>query len=184
MENEDLIKFINDCNNLIKNTNSDLLYEVVFIKIYVKFEKFLSNMFINYSIGKSSSKGYKPDRKLMFVDEQHLYSILKDNRSYVDYIEKIKKISNQIFYFNPFFPIIESADYADYFNKMTVLRNYIAHESEESKKKYIKICLNQNNYIEPYDYLKKMNKKYSIPNYSVFINKIIEVSELICNPII
>lgn len=183
MENKELIDFIKKYNELLKESNNDLLYEVVFIKIYVKFEKFLSNMFVKYCIGQASSTGYIPKRKLEFIDEQHLYNILKDNRSYVDYIEKIKNISKHIFNFNPFYPLVESTYVAD-FNKMTALRNYVAHESEESKKKYIKYCLNNNEFIEPYEYLMKLNKAHHISNYSVFINKIKEVSELICNPII
>lgn len=68
MENEELINFIDECNILLQNADSDLLYEVIFIKIYVKFEKFLSQMFVKYCIGQTSSAGYTPDRKLEFID--------------------------------------------------------------------------------------------------------------------
>ena len=67
-------------------------------------------------------------------------------------------------------------------NKMIVLRNYIAHESPESKTKYIRTCLGGGVYIEPCDYLTKKNRRTSKSNYTIFIDKINEISDLVLDP--
>ena len=66
---------------------------------------------------------------------------------------------------------------------MIALRNYIAHESNESKKKYMQTCLNSKDFIEPGDYLLKVKKGSMKTFYSLYIEKIIEISDLILNPV-
>ena len=44
---------------------------------------------------------------------------------------------------------------------MITLRNYIAHESNESRTKYIKTCLGNGTFIEPDSYLTKINRRTS-----------------------
>mgnify|MGYP007054247817 FL=1 len=62
---------------------------------------------------------------------------------------------------------------------MTSLRNYIAHKSGESRLKYIKTCLGNGDFIEPSAYLLKKNRRTSKSNYTIFVERIIEISELI-----
>ncbi|HCC07778.1 MAG TPA: hypothetical protein DEP72_06450 [Clostridiales bacterium] len=179
MENSDLISYINSCqNNLI--TSNALIYEASFFKIYVKFEKYLATVFSNYCIGIQSSKDYLPERKLMFIDEEHLNAVLKGgDKHYIDYIKKIEQLSKHIFIENPFNIIFEVADNLTAYNQMIVLRNHIAHESAESKSKYTQMILGKGEYIDPGQYLMKKNKKTSQTNYSFYIRKITEISELI-----
>lgn len=65
---------------------------------------------------------------------------------------------------------------------MITLRNYIAHESNESRTKYIKTCLGNGTFIEPDSYLTKINRRTSSSYYTIYINKIIEISDLILDP--
>lgn len=64
-------------------------------------------------------------------------------------------------------------------NQMITLRNYIAHESGEARIKYVKTCLGNGQFIEPSTYLLKKNKRTSKSNYTIYIEKIIEISDLI-----
>lgn len=182
LENDELKAYIELCNEQL-NPEAKLLYEASFLKIFVKFERYLSEMFELYCIGSQSSKGYIPRRKLEFQNAEHLRAVLRDgNKNYVDYIDKIQKVSGHIFIKNPFSVIFEEATNSTLFNKMVCMRNYIAHESPESRKKYIKNCLSGNSFIDVGDYLLKIDRRRSITNYSVYIEKIIEISELILYP--
>ena len=180
-ENDNLKLYIDECNAKL-SPSLPILYEVSFFKIYVKFEVYLSSVFKNYCIGEENSKGYCPDRKLAFTDEEHLNAVLKGDKQYIDYLKKIESLSKHIFVDNPFNVIFDVAENSDIMNKMIVLRNYIAHESPESKTKYIRTCLGGGVYIEPCDYLTKKNRRTSKSNYTIFIDKINEISDLVLDP--
>lgn len=178
MENDALKEYINICNAQL-NPSSPLLYEAGFFKIFVKFEVYLSNVFEEYCVGNESSKGYCPVRKLAFEDREHLRAILRGDKQYVDYIKKIESLSKYIFVDNPFDIIFDVADNVTVLNQMTALRNYIAHESGESRLKYIKTCLGNGQFIEPAHFLSKRNRRTSKSNYTMYIEKIILISDLI-----
>ena len=181
MENDDLKAYIEQCNSMLE-PEKVLLYEASFFKIYVKFEQFISNIFKNYCIGIPSSKAYCPERKLNFIDEEHLRAILKGDKKYIDYIKKIETLSPHIFINNPFNIIFSVAENNSIFDEMIALRNYIAHESSESKQKYIKTCLGNGEFIEPGQFLTKINRRTSTSYYTIYVNKIIEISDLILDP--
>jgi len=178
MENDELKRYIAECNQNL-SPSLPILYEVSFFKIYVKFEVYLSNIFEEYCIGNKSSKGYCPQRKLSFTDKEHLRAVLKGDKQYVDYIKKIESLSKHIFIDNPFNLIFDVAENSTMMTQMMRIRNYIAHESGESKKKYVESCLGSGQFVEPAVYLCKKNKKTSKSNYTMFVEKIIDLSELI-----
>ncbi len=179
-ENDELKAFIQSCNaNLLSSSALPILYEASFLKIYVKFEVFLSKMFESYCIGQLNSKGYCPQRKLAFSDEEHLRAVLKGDKSYVDYLKKIESVSKFIFIDNPFNVIFDVADNSTIMGQMMALRNYIAHESNEAKTKYINTCLGGRNFIEPSLFLINKNKKTAKSNYTIYIEKITQISDLI-----
>jgi hypothetical protein len=166
---------------------NERLYEIALFKIFVKLEFFISEAFIVYATGQSNNYGYSAKRKLNFQDERHLKSLLKaGNKSFIDYNDKIKNLSEHIFEDkkNPFDIILTDADYSQYYNKIKVIRNYIAHESEESKNKYIREVLNNKEFIEPHIHLTKINKRTSISNFSIYVEKIKDITEVIANPAI
>lgn len=178
MENDNLKNYIDMCN---KKLNPDVpeLYEIFFFKVYVKFEVYLSQIFEDYCIGVCSGKGYCPKRKLNFTDKEHLRAVLKGDKQYMDYIKKIESLSKHIFVDNPFDLIFQVADNNTIFNQMIALRNYIAHESLESKKRYVDTCLGGGQFIEPHKYLAKVNRRKSKSNYTLYMDKIREISEMI-----
>ncbi len=182
MENTLLLDYITNITRVL-DPRYPTLYEVAFLKIYVKFEKYIANIFLTYCLGQENSYGYKPQRKLEFISEEQLKAVLKsENKSYIDYIKKIESLSNHLFVDNPFSIIFET-DNGSLFNQMICLRNYIAHESDESRKKYQLNCLPQNIFMEAGDYLLKAKRGTTKTYFSIYIEKIKEVSELLLNPI-
>lgn len=71
------------------------------------------------------------------------------------------------------------------FKQMQFIRNYIAHQSEESRNQYIKKVLEPSGistFIKVDTFLKKINRQRSISNYSILIESLQFHSEIICNP--
>lgn len=188
MDNKILLDEIDYWDSEIISTGKQKykLYELALFKVFVKFEVFLTELFKRYSVGEGSSKGYVPERKLEFVDEKHLEGVLKNNKSsFIDYNDKILNLSEHIFINerNPFSLIFMDAKLSVYYNQIKYMRNYIAHESKEAKLKYHKNVIGEaNKFVEPYMYLIKINKKYSKTNYSIYIDSIKEMAEILLDP--
>lgn len=182
---------INFWNSEIEKLDSpnEKIYELAYFKIFVKFEVLVSELFINYSIGHDSPLvlNYTPSRILNFTDKKHLAGILStSNSNYIDYFNKAITSSKYIFRDNqdPFSLVFNSSSYSTYYSQMKDIRNYIAHESNEAKKKYHKNVIHlHNDFIEPSHYLAKKNRGQSKTNYSIFIEKITEMTEILLNPI-
>lgn len=167
------------------NPPNNRIYELAFFKIFVKFELFLSNLFIKYSIGISSETGYIAERKLLFENEQHLKAILKNNNAnYVNYSEKIQSLSKEIFLSekDPFSLVFRDPRLNDAYQKMVILRNYIAHESNESKKKYTETLIITGPFLEPGEWLIKKPRNNPKTNYTIFIEIIEEIIGILIKP--
>lgn len=161
------------------------IYHIAFFKIYVKFEIFITDLFIHYCLGNKSNNNYSPKRKLDFTEREQLESILKSSKSsFIDYMERIENTSKYIFEENdnPFSLLQTVADYKTNMNEMKVIRNLIAHESKESKTKYIKTVLGGNNFIPVQDFLLTKRRGKSKTNYSVYVDTINEMSQILLSP--
>lgn len=181
--NDEISHWENTLDSLDKETKKKLL-EIAFFKIFVKMELFLSNCFIAYSIGNSNMDGtYIPNRKLSFSDEKHLKDVLKGKNSFIDYIEKMESVSKHIFVEkqNPFDLIFLTATISDDLIKMKLIRNYIAHESEESKEKYTNKVLN-GKFKKLEEYLNENKREAGVTYFTYYINKIREISIIISSP--
>lgn len=178
MENDVFKEFVQECTEKL---NSDIpeLYEMFFFKIYVKFEVYLSSLFEQYCVGEASGQGFCPLRKLQFENREHLRAVLKGEKQYVEYVKKIQQLSKHIFIDNPFNVIFDVAENFTALEQMIALRNYIAHESAESRKRYINQCLGGGRFISPSQYLVKMNRRVSKSNYTIFVDKMVQISELL-----
>ncbi len=123
------------------NFSNPKLIETAFFRVFVRFERFLHEAFENYALGKSSIRDFVPERKLPFENEQHLRGILKEkSKDYLDLnVDRIKNLSEHIFLNtqnNPFFNTYEDAHFKKNYNEMKIIRDYLAHLSQESKNKY------------------------------------------------
>lgn len=160
------------------NNNSN--YDIAILKIWIKFERYLGDVFLNYSIGQPSETGYSPRLKLCFKDESQFNAfMLEGNKKYIEYINKIERLSAFIFEKNPFDIILEDCERKESFNQLKCLRNYIAHESEESRRKVITHCFggNEEKFMEPDEFLKSKPKKGNNSYYSIYIKLILDVIE-------
>ena len=185
MIEQELDNYIDFWNTELRD-NNDHLFELAFFKVFVKFEKYLSDMFIYYAIGGENNANYAPRRILEFRDMNHLQVFLKpSSTSFINYQEKIPHLSKYIFLEgeDPFDLIFRDASIRQYYEKMRVLRNYIAHESDESKQKYHeKVLGSQRAFISANDYLKEINRRSSNTYYSEYMENIQEMVRRLEHP--
>jgi hypothetical protein len=167
-ETEDLFTEIEKWNQIIES--DERLVEVAFFKIFVKFENFLIEMFTKFSTGTQSSEGYIPNRKLEFQSYEHLKNTVTD-KGFIDFNNRIEGLSQQIFNDdNPFTFFFASSD-MEFYSKMKYLRNFVAHESYESRNSYKSKTLCSQDFIEPTTFLLKRYKRGTTEtNYTHFIN--------------
>jgi hypothetical protein len=179
MDNSILLKEIEFWKSKISPTNPEIL-ELAFFKIFIKFEKFISDIFVSYSVGNKSFENYCPNRKLCFNDEDHLNAILKkENKSFVNHYETVFRLSEHIFVDNPFEIISTDANFCSDILNMKTIRDYIAHESSHSKRLYCERVLNSMNFIKPYEFLSKKKKSTSVSYYTHYVELMKESSEYI-----
>lgn len=184
MDNQELLDEIDKWNNIFSSTSTidPTLYELAFFKVFIKFEKFLSDCFENYAIGNGSSTGYSPNRRLNFDDLDHLNKVIKkENRSFVNHYEVIKNLSDCFFHDNPFDIIKTDPTFTSIIGEMKIIRDYIAHESTAAKAKYISSILNNRVFIEPHVHLLNIKRNTSISYYTHYIDSIITISNFIIN---
>lgn len=161
--------------------NETKCFDIALLKIWVQFENFVSDLFVNYSIGVSSERSYFPERKLEFENEEHLNAFLKEgNKKYIEYFDKISNLSKHIFVDNPF-DVMLATDYYNIVEQIKTIRNYVAHESNEAKSKFINKCLsgNGNKFTNINDFLLSKNKSENCSYFSFYITKLLELSELL-----
>lgn len=179
MDNQELIDEVEKWKLLLTDSEPKLI-ELAFFKIFIKFEKFLSNLFIHYSIGSNSVHSYCPNRKLKFDTQSQLDDILGNKRTnFINYFESVFKLSSHIFDENSSIVKINQSDHSSEILKIKTLRDYIAHESDASKEKYMN-SLTNGVFMEPYLFLiKKKNRGTSITNYSYYVDKMVMISDFV-----
>ena len=64
----DIESSINEWTNW---ANENENYDIALLKIWIVFEKYLGEVFLNYSLGNPSEQGGYPQLKLQFEDENH-----------------------------------------------------------------------------------------------------------------
>jgi len=185
VSNDKLLLKIEEWNDKVSKDNS--ISDIALLKIFIEFEKFLTNSFISYTLGKKGNNSFSPKLRLIFDDKEHLEGLLKCNKAYIEYIEKIQEVRKFIFDDSscPFNKVFSTAEFETLFKQIKILRNFIAHESEESKEKYKKNVLRANGistYREVHTFLMDINKKKNIPYYTIYINFFKFYSEIICDP--
>lgn len=90
----DIINTVEQWTNWARQS-PDGRFDVALFKIWIQFEKFLAELFINYAIGNPSETGFVPNLKLHFRDETQLHAFLREgNRTYIEYLSKIEKLLN------------------------------------------------------------------------------------------
>lgn len=146
-------------------------YDIALFKIWIQFERFLGGLFITYATGNASETGYMPHLKVQFLDEEHFNIFMREgNKKYVEYLDKIEKLSPHIFQDNPFDIILLDANIKPAFEQMKTIRNYIAHESGEAKRKLINTCFSgdDRHFTEPNIFLLSREKTTGNTYYTYY----------------
>ena len=180
MVSNDVLKAITEWTSWA--TKPDVqMYDIALLKIWIKFERFIGELFVSYAVGIPSETGYSPKLKIQFKDEAQFNVFMRDgNKKYVEYIDKIEKLSSHIFQDNPFDVILLNGNIKTAFYQMRAIRNYVAHESVESKHKMItQLGVNENNFRELNDYLKSIDKTTGNSNYTCYVRVIKAIVELL-----
>lgn len=157
-------------------------YDIALLKIWIQFERFIGELFVTYAIGNPSEKGYLPALKIRFQDEEQFNVFMREGtKKYIEYIDKIEKLSAHIFEKNPFEIILMDSNIKPSFDQMKAIRNYIAHESGEAKRKLINTCFggNERNFKEPNDFLKTREKMTKDTYYTYYVKIIENILELL-----
>ncbi|MDQ7085201.1 MAG: hypothetical protein Q9M36_09845 [Sulfurovum sp.] len=185
VNNDELIAKIEEWKEEISDNNKHIHFAL--LEIFIEFEKFLTKAFITYSLGGEGKNSFSPDLRITFENEEHLEGFLKCDKQYIDYLKKIQEIKGFIFREDicPFKKIFSEAKFITLFKEIQILRNFIAHQSKESKDKYQNKVLRPigiNQYIKVTTFLLRRNRQQNISYYSIYINAIKFYSEIICDP--
>lgn len=160
-------------------------YDIALLKIWIQFERFISELIITYSTGQPSEMGYLPTLKIRFQDEEQFNAFMREgNKKYVEYLSKIEKLSKHIFINDPFDVIFLDATNKTAYEQLKALRNYIAHESGEAKSKLINLCFsgNANNFLEPNNFLLTRERSTKNTYYTYYTTIIQNIVELLVDP--
>lgn len=164
-----------------KNGSEDYKpYDLALFKIFSVFERYISDLFIEYLLGNKSEFGLKPKNKLTFTDMEQIEKVFTKNNKFVDYLDCIENISPALFDDNPFHPIIDTVPYRAVYCNCRAIRNFVAHDSIESKRKYIKnICGGEaEKFIEPCVHLSNCIKNSEKSYFEHYIESLVNIAEL------
>lgn len=181
-ETVELVEHINNVIEMLNTLSEEQIYFLspyLFFSTFIKFQKFIYNMFELYALGGTSSQGYTPSLKHTFSDEKELHAFLGGKKEYIEYDAKINALSEYIFD-NDIFDKLRMLQPIPY-NQLVDIRHHIAHESNHSRNKIIQQhIINETEEISDF-FVKK--KKGSADTYIVAIIKTLkEYSDYVINP--
>lgn len=173
------LELINEIEKWKPKVSEDPTFlELAFFKIFVKFENFITEAILVYAT-ETAVDTNKVQLRVRFDDRDHFKNIT--GLQYLDTGPKTKKLVDQIFTSENNFSFFFNSSDSKFFEDMKLLRNYIAHESEESKKKYINKTLSEvsRDFMEPNEFLKSRKNAKEDSIYTKFIKMILVYSESI-----
>lgn len=152
--------FDNECNmaekaitEVIKLANpvsDDLLLvreftiKQAFLTAFTGWEHFLENSMIAYSLDEPNLNGFKPQRYIFPIDEEHADRLIKGSAIYPDWsdINNVKEIAKRIFGdLNPYMDALNI--FNSIYHGMKKTRNVIVHNSLKSKKEFDTLVRNE-----------------------------------------
>ena len=157
-------------------------YDIALFKIWIQFERFLGDLFVKYATGNPSEMGYLPPLKIKFQDEEQFNAFMREkNTKYIEYLEKIEKLSSYIFQVNPYDVLLLDAGNKTAFNQMKAIRNYIAHESGEARRKFLNACFSgdERKYMEPNVFLRKRESSTKMPYFTYYTQIMSNIVDLL-----
>ena len=156
-------------------------HQFAIMRLYSLFEKFIEDIFLDYCYLKKDYSKRKLIRKIDFNvtsrDEvKKFFLVNKAGRTiYIEPYKTLTLFRELIFDIgnDPFAFIFINATFADVIREIISIRNYIAHESEESKTTYIKDCLYSRPFIDVNTFLlTKRNTKNANTNFAHYFETV------------
>jgi len=119
-----------------------LVFELVFLKIFIAWEQFLENSFIRYMCGASSLSGKKPKRNVSARYLDDAFRVVCGERPYADWalVDAVLERANRFFdNGEPYTTPLQSA--AAHLTNMRRIRNHIVHHSNKSRMDFKKVIV-------------------------------------------
>lgn len=160
-----------------------LVVELSFLKVYIAWEQFLEDTFVNYIMGRKTRKGYKVKSFVNPKNFIHAKGIINEGRNYSkwDYDEVIRKsllfLKNGYPYKNTLQPI------SNYLKEMSYIRNSIVHGSSHSMERFKSIVRSKIKYapakITPGEFLLKIESKTKKTFFQHYTDFVVDASKKI-----
>lgn len=162
-------------------------FDIAIFKIWIQFERALVELFESYIQGTESCKEYCPKRILPFKDFGHYRNLtMRPSEKYLNHLQHAEEKSKFIFDHNdnPFGTIFNSSPFLYVIREVEAIRNFVAHESNEAKDKYKKLCLvgPQRPDIEPNMYLQTIKKNTNKTFFTYYTEQLIEIIKFCEDP--
>ncbi|MBK9719982.1 MAG: hypothetical protein IPO78_11095 [Saprospiraceae bacterium] len=115
-------------NYVLPQNQREFISDSAYLKLFIAWETFLENSFIQYMLGEPSVLGHAVIRYVQPIDEQHANKLLIGTQKYVDWSnpEIVKRLCNLYFAADNPIGTFVSSMMADLFDLKTV-RNAAAH---------------------------------------------------------
>lgn len=134
----------------LSQDNIYLVAELSFLKIFVAWEQFLENSFINYMLGGETNRGRRAKRYIFPKDSKHALSIVCEGRPFANWATPSEVIRKAELFFARGKPFKDSLwPIQGTINDMQTIRNYLAHMSIESREKFKELVRSELTYF-PY----------------------------------
>lgn len=131
---------INQSNTGLSRSQLELLTEGVFLSAFRAYENYIEEAFLLYTLEKQTLSGFKPKSYLKPRSYNHSRELIRSSMPFLDWSNPESVMERASIYLESGEPLRSALGGAvrDLLD-MKILRNQIAHNSEESKRTYAKL---------------------------------------------
>ncbi|PHS00185.1 MAG: hypothetical protein COA80_02995 [Leeuwenhoekiella sp.] len=131
---------INQSNSGLSRSQLELLTEGVFLSAFRAYENYVEEVFLLYTLEKKSLSGVKPKSHLKPKNYNHSRDLIRSSMPFLDWSNPESVMERASIYLESGEPLRSALGGAvrDLLD-MKILRNQIAHNSEESRRTYAKL---------------------------------------------
>lgn len=125
---------------IFSNTYLDMVIGLAFLRIFLAWEQFLEESFILYLLGKSSPTRFKPFCYVKPSNREHAINFTRGGNKYADWTSVTTVVEKANLFFRDGAPYNNALrPKSNLFDEMKILRNAIAHNSDESNTKFMSL---------------------------------------------
>lgn len=115
----------------------EMTIKQAFLNVFSEWEHFLENSTIAFSMGEENLSGFKPNKYISPLDEEHAHRLIKGSSAYPDWsdLKSVKDIASRLFeQGEPYKSALNG--FSSKFSEMKKVRNIIVHNSAKSKAEF------------------------------------------------